>query len=263
MRIEIKFKPEGEGAILPFNYNYDVYSQLMSKISLSSPELAEVIQSNPLDYFTFSRIMVRSRKLLPDRGIQILSDDVCLYVSSFSPDVIKAIAEGFMENPLMLIEDLKLYVSKIKVLKEPKIRDGMLLSTLSPIIVRTIKLENNRMKIWDLYPTDPQYQEKLRKVMLMRYSELMGEMPSEKDFMISVIKHKPVRIKVKDAYYRGSLIVFRYYGSLEIAEFGYANGFGDKTRFGFGMVKVIDEESKPEGQEALQGTTPETPGLFR
>ncbi|NJF24058.1 hypothetical protein E3E33_10780, partial [Thermococcus sp. GR5] len=82
-------------------------------------------------------------------------------------------------------------------------------------------------------------------------SAIMGSMPEDRDFSIDVIKFKPVRILVKDTYYRGSLMIFRYRGSLmifryrgslEIARFGYENGFGEKTRYGFGMVKVIDEE---------------------
>ncbi len=82
----------------------------------------------------------------------------------------------------------------------------------------------------------------------MRYSAIMGTMPEERDFTIDVIKFKPVRILVRDTYYRGSLMIFRYRGSLEIARFGYENGFGEKTRYGFGMVKVIDEEPRREGQ---------------
>ncbi|MCD6558625.1 MAG: CRISPR-associated endoribonuclease Cas6 [Palaeococcus sp.] len=252
MRVEIKFKPENKGAILPFNYNYDVYSELINKIGISSPDVAEMTKTTPSDYFTFSRIMVRSRKLIPEKGIKILSDDVCLYVSSFMPDVIRAIVEGFMDNPVMTIEDVRLFVEKVKVLKEPEFKEGSLLSTLSPIVVRTIKLEEDRMKIWDLYPTDSLFHEKLRKIMLMRYSELVGEMPRDKEFTLEVIKHKPVRIKVRDVFYRGSLMVFRYYGSEEILKFGYENGFGDKTRFGFGMVKVIDEGGKQTSQEQVQ-----------
>jgi len=252
MRIEIKFRPENKGTILPFNYNYDVYSQLINKIELASPEIAEITKVTPSDYFTFSRIMVRSRELIPDKGIRILSDDVCLYVSSFMPEVIKSIVEGFMDNPILTIEDIRFFVEKIKVLKEPEFKEGVLLSTLSPIVVRTIKLEDNKMKIWDLYPNDKMFYEKLRKIMLMRYSELVGEMPEDREFTIEVIKHKPVRIRVRDVYYRGSLMVFRYYGSKDIAKFGYENGFGDKTRFGFGMVKVIDEGDKPLSPEQVQ-----------
>ncbi|WP_457753510.1 CRISPR-associated endoribonuclease Cas6 [Thermococcus sp.] len=249
MRIEIRLKPRDEGTILPFNYNYDVYTQIIQKVAINSPELARLLETTHKDYFTFSRIMVRKRELIPDKGIKILSDEVCLYISSSVVDVIKSIVEGFIENPVLQIENSTFIMDGVKVLREPKIKDGTLFSTLSPIIVRTVKLEGNRMKIWDLYPSEETFHDKLRKIMLMRFSEIEERMPEDKDFRIDVIKYKPVRIKVKDTYFRGSLMVFRYYGSKEIAKFAYETGFGEKTKYGFGMVKVIDEEEAQRSRE--------------
>lgn len=242
LRIEIKFRPVKEDTVLPFNYNYEVYEQLLEKMFLISPELAHNVEVSHIDYFTFSRIMVRKRELLPDRGIRVLSGEVSLYISSSSSDVIKAIVEGFMDSPLLKIEDASFVAEDIKVLREPRLRDGVLFSTLSPVMVRSLKLDGGRMKVWDLYPNENSFFDRLRKVMLMRYSALNGSMPEDRDFSIDVIKFKPVRILVRDTYYRGSLMVFRYHGSMDIARFGYENGFGEKTRYGFGMVKVIDEE---------------------
>ena len=249
MRVEIKFRPAEEGTILPFNYNYDVYTQLIEKISLVSPEIAKEAEVSHVDYFTFSRIMVRKRELIPDKGIRVLSDDVSLYISSSSKELIKAVVEGFIDSPVLRIGNAAFIADNIKILKEPKIFRTSLFSTLSPIMVRTVKLSGNRMKIWDLYPNEDAFFDKLRKVMLMRYSAIMGSMPEERSFSIDVIKFKPVRILVKDTYYRGSLMIFRYTGSEEIARFGYENGFGEKTRYGFGMVKVIDEGQEREARE--------------
>jgi CRISPR-associated endoribonuclease Cas6 len=249
MRVEIKFRPAEEGTILPFNYNYDIYAQLIEKMAIVSPEIAKEAETSHVDYFTFSRMMVRKRELIPDRGIRVLSDDVSLYVSSSSSELIKAVVEGFIDSPVLQIGEGKFIAEDVKILKEPKITRSALFSTLSPIMVRTVKLSGNKMKIWDLYPNEDAFFDKLRKVMLMRYSAIMGTMPEEKDFSIEVIKFKPVRILVRDTYYRGSLMIFRYAGSEEIARFGYENGFGEKTRYGFGMVKVIDEEQEREAQE--------------
>ncbi|ACS33909.1 CRISPR-associated endoribonuclease Cas6 [Thermococcus gammatolerans] len=241
MRIEIRLRPVGDDPILPFNYNYEVYRQIVEKISLISPRLAQEVEVSHVDHFTFSRILVRKRELIPESGIRILSETVSLYVSSHSPEVIGAIVEGFMASPSIRIGETDFVAEDVKPLKEPRIKDGTLFSTLSPIIVRTVKISNNRMKIWDLYPNEPTFFDKLRKVMLLRYSELYGSTPEDSAFKIEVIKFKPVRILVADTYYRGSLMIFRYWGSREIAKFGYDLGFGEKTKYGFGMVKVIDE----------------------
>ncbi|WP_297065809.1 CRISPR-associated endoribonuclease Cas6 [Thermococcus sp.] len=248
MRIEIKLRPAEEDTVLPFNYNYEVYTQILEKIYLVSPELAHEVETSHADYFTFSRIMVRRRELLPEAGIRVLSDDVSLYVSSHSGELIKAIAEGFLDDPLLKIGNAAFIADNVKVLKEPEIKNEVLFSTLSPIMVRTVKFVNGRMKIWDLYPSDEMFFDKLRKVMLMRYSAIYGHMPEDKEFKLEVLKFKPVRILVRDTYFRSSLMVFRYTGSVELARFGYETGFGEKTRYGFGMVKVIDSEPRREGQ---------------
>ena len=248
MRVEIKFRPAEEGTILPFNYNYDVYTQLLQKMAVVSPDVAREVEVSHVDRFTFSRIMVRKRELVPDRGIRVLSDDVSLYVSSSSNEIIRAVVEGFIDSPVLRIREAAFIADDVKVLREPDLGGKVLFSTLSPVIVRTVKLSGDRMKIWDLYPDEEAFFDKLRKVMLMRYSAIMGTMPEEKDFSMDVVKFKPVRILVKDTYYRGSLMIFRYTGSREIARFGYENGFGEKTRYGFGMVKIIDEEQEREAR---------------
>ncbi len=240
MRVEIKFRPSEEGTILPFNYNYDVYAQILEKIAMVSPDIAHEAEVSHADYFTFSRIMVRKRELVPDRGgIRVLSDDVSLYVSSSSGELIKAVVEGgFIESPVLQLGEAAFIADDVKILREPRIKDGgALFSTLSPVVVRTVKLSGDRMKIWDLYPNEETFFDKLRKVMLMRYSAITGSMPEEKDFSIEVVKFKPVRILVRDTYYRGSLMIFRYHGSKEIARFGYDNGFGRRRAMASGWSK--------------------------
>lgn len=247
MRIEIKLRPVGENPILPFNYNYEVYRQIVEKVALVDPEIARKIEVGHVDLMTFSRILVRKRELLPEEGIRILSDTVSLYVSSYSPEIIKAMVEGFMINPAMKIGLTDFVAEDVKPLREPNIKSTVMFSTLSPIVVRTVKFSEGRMKIWDLYPDEPTFFDKFRKVMLLRYTELYGTTPEDSSFSIEVIKFKPVRLLVAETYYRGSLMVFRYSGSREIAKFGYDLGFGEKTKYGFGMVKVIDEKESKRG----------------
>jgi len=246
MRVEIKLRPSEEGTILPFNYNYEVYTQILEKAALFYPDIAVEAEESHVDMFTFSRILVRNRELIPDKGIKVLSDEVSLYISSYSPDFIKAVVEGFMESPALRLGDATFIAEDARVLKEPRINGEVLFSTLSPILVRSVKLVDGRMKVWDLYPNDEAFFDKLRKVMLMRYLNLHGVSPQDKDFEIKVLKFKPVRILVRDTYLRGSLMVFRYTGSKELARLGYDIGFGEKTRYGFGMVKVIDSEPRRE-----------------
>ncbi|MFA4640402.1 CRISPR-associated endoribonuclease Cas6 [Pyrococcus kukulkanii] len=239
MRIEIKLLPLKDNAILPFNYNYEVYTQIVEKVSSIEPGLTKML-SSPHGYWTFSRIIVRKRRVLPEKGIEILSDDVSLYVSSYNEEIIRAIAEAVEKSPEFKIGDVTFLVGDIKAIRVKDIGRENMFSTLSPIVVRTVKFENGKLRHWDLYPHDDLFMDRLRKVMFLRYNEIMGHLPEDKEFKIEVLKFKPTRLMVGDSYIRGSLMVFRYIGSEEIARFGYENGFGEKTRFGFGMVKLID-----------------------
>ncbi len=249
MRVEIKLRPIGEKPVLPFNYNYEVYRQILDKISLIDDELARKIDGSHVGYFTFSRIMVRNRRLLPEVGIQILSDTVYLYISSSFTDVMGAVIEGFMISPGLKLGATAFNADEVKPLKEPTPGRRALFSTLSPIIVRTVKVSQGRMHIWDLYPSDEAFSDKLRKVMLLRYKEMVGETPADLSFDVNVIKFKPVRILMKNSYYRGSLMIFEYNGSKELAAFGYENGFGEKTKYGFGMVKILEPKREEDRQE--------------
>nr|3QJP_A Chain A, An RAMP protein binding different RNA substrates [Pyrococcus horikoshii] len=239
MRIEVKLLPLKDNPILPFNYNYEVYSQILEKVNSIEPTIAKLL-SSPHGFWTFSRIIVRKRKILPDKGIEILSDDVSLYISSSNEDIIRAIAEAVEKSPEFKIGELSFLVGDIKAIKVKELGKENVFSTLSPIVVRTVKFEGNKLRHWDLYPHDELFMDRLRKVMILRYSEVMGETPKDRDFTIEVLKFKPTRLMVGSSYIRGSLMVFRYAGSEEIARFGYENGFGEKTGLGFGMVKLIE-----------------------
>ncbi|NPA47280.1 MAG: CRISPR-associated endoribonuclease Cas6 [Thermococci archaeon] len=252
MRVEIKLRPLGERPVLPFNYNYEVYRQILEKIAIIDEDLARKIDSSHVGLFTFSRIMVRNRRLLPETGIQILSDTVSLYVSSSFTDVMGAVIEGFMISPGLKLGGTPFNADEVKPLKEPTPGRRVLFSTLSPIMVRSVRVSEGRMHIWDLYPSDDAFQDKLRKVMLLRYKEITGEALSDASFEINVVKFKPVRILMKNSYYRGSLMIFEYRGSRELAMFGYENGFGEKTQYGFGMVKILESKRGP-GESAEKG----------
>ncbi len=254
MRVEIKLRPTGEKPVLPFNYNYDVYRQILEKIALIDEDLAKKIENSHVGLFTFSRIMVRNRRLLPEVGIEILSDTVSLYVSSSFADVVGAVIEGFMISPSLKLGRTSFNADEVKPLKEPAPGRKVLFSTLSPIIVRSVRVSEGKMHIWDLYPSDDAFQDKLRKVMLLRYKEITGETLQDASFDINVVKFKPVRILMKDSYYRGSLMIFEYSGSKELAIFGYENGFGEKTKYGFGMVKILEPKRTQEGKGASSGT---------
>ncbi|AAL80517.1 CRISPR-associated endoribonuclease Cas6 [Pyrococcus furiosus DSM 3638] len=241
MRIEIKLLPLQDNPVIPFNYNYELYSQIVEKAGAIEPRIVKLLES-PHGYWTFSRIIIRKREIIPEKGIKILSDDISLYISSSNKEIIKGIVEGIEKSPEFKIGDVGFLVADIKALKSKEIKNVNIFSTLSPIVVRTVKFEGDKLKHWDLYPHDELFLDRLRKVMLLRYHEVMGDLPEDKDFRIELIKFKPTRLIVKDSYIRGSLMVFRYYGSKEIAKFGYENGFGEKTNLGFGMVKIIEEQ---------------------
>jgi len=247
LRIEIKFKPRNS-KLLPFNYNHYLYSAILERITIVDPELLPIVEAESFSALTFSRLLVRDRKVLPDKGI-VLGSTVSLYVSSSWPEIVRTIAKGFRKKPEVKVGDAVLRCNGVKFFREPKFGDSLLFSTLSPVVVRTYMGENSRIRVWDLYPDDLDFTVKLKRIMLRRYLHLFGHLPEERDFSIDVLRFKPVRTLVGNVYYRGSLIVFRFKGSKDIAKFGYENGFGNFTKLGFGMVKVVSGEQKDDSPE--------------
>ncbi len=207
---------------------------------------ASLHQSDDYKFFTFSELQIMKRKPLKD---YLISEDgkIGLYISSPNTEFIKNLVEGFLTNPQIKILNKKAWIEKITLLKKPKIKKRMKFKTLSPIITRTLKEENGKLKQWDLNPADLKFYENLQKNLINKYIAFHGEYKGDEYVKITPeqesIKRKRIKIPKEGAetYHRAYHMRFEIEADPRLIEFAYDSGIGEKNSMGFGMVTKYDK----------------------
>ena len=165
-------------------------------------------------------------------------DGCSFLVSSPLREIVTCFVEGILEKPEVRIGRVRFDVETVEVLKMPEFNGNVTFSTVSPIIVRTAREENGRLRIIDLYPTDVKFYENLKSNLIKKYKCLHNEEKDEISFS-APFSTKFMRIQIKDTYHRASLMKFEVEGDSELLKLGYEAGFGEKNSMGFGMVRVV------------------------
>lgn len=236
--IRVKISLKGRGQI-PFNYNLALAGAVYGPIKRVDTELASRIHSSSnYKFFTFSLLQIPERKVSP-RGIYVVDGGYFL-VSSPVTEIVTCFVEGILENPEVRIGRVHFDVETVEVLKRPEFNGKATFSTVSPIIVRTAKEEDGRLRIVDLYPTDAKFYENLKSNLVRKYKDLHNEERDDIRFS-RPFSTKFMRIQIRDTYHRASLMKFEVEGDSELLRLGYEAGFGEKNSMGFGMVKVIGD----------------------
>ncbi len=247
MRVKISLKGKG---FIPFNYNLALAGAVYGPIKRVDTDLAcKIHSSTEYKYFTFSLLQVPDRKISPD-GIYVV--DGCYFlVSSPVKEIIHSFVEGILENPEVRIGRVTFEVEGVEILKSPVFDGGCVFSTVSPVIVRSVKEENGRLKIVDLYPTETRFYENLKKNLVKKYKTLYHEERDVIEFS-KPFSTKMMRIQIKETFHRASLMVFEVKGDRELLRLGYEAGFGEKNSMGFGMVKIAEKRKwrNPHGDNS-------------
>lgn len=238
--MRVKTSLTGRG-LIPFNYNLALAGAVYGAVKRVNTELASQIHSSTeCKHFTFSLLQVPERKISPE-GIYV--EDGCYFlVSSPVREVIQSFVEGILESPVR-IGGVHFEVESVEVLGSPEFDGGCVFSTLSPIIVRTVKEENGKKRIVDLYPTDAKFYENLKGNLVRKYTRFYGEEKKNISFSMP-FSTKFMRIQIKETFHRASLMRFEVKGDRELLRLGYEAGFGEKNSMGFGMVKVTKNYEK-------------------
>ncbi len=229
--------------ILPINYNYYIASMIYRRIESVNPDLSFLLHKpNTIKFFTFSKLMARKREPFGDQ-IRI---EGRAYFDFTSPkkDIVISLVEGMLQEPNVKIANANFVLEEVKVLREKEICGKEIFSTLSPISVTTVKVEDGYRKIVDLYPNEPKFYENIRRNLTKKYRLLYGKEPDDTNLEIKVRRAKAKRIKIKDTFHRCVEMVFEASGSKELLTIGYQAGFGERNSMGFGMVKVANGGSR-------------------
>jgi len=200
--------------------------------------------SKSFKFFTFSQIYIPKRRIVKD-GIIAKDGVISFYISSPNDFLIKSLVDGFLEDLEISFQNQKLTIQKIEALKTPEFSSKSEFKTLAPIIVRTKKEIDGELKIWDLAPSD-KFFKSLENNLIKKYIKFNNLTKTDKKINIysdmNFVKRKRISINKDNAttHHRAYMMDLILEGDLDLIEFAYDVGIGEKNSMGFGMVKLLE-----------------------
>ena len=242
MRLEIILKGKKNFKV-PFNYNHILSAIIYNKIS-DLNFANELHSSKSFKFFTFSQIYIPKRRIVKD-GIIAKDGVISFYISSPNDFLIKSLVDGFLEDLEISFQNQKLTIQKIESLKTPEFSSKSEFKTLAPIIVRTKKEIDGELKIWDLAPSD-KFFKSLENNLIKKYIKFNNLTKTDKKINIysdmNFVKRKRISINKGNAttHHRAYMMDLILEGDLDLIEFAYDVGIGEKNSMGFGMIKLLE-----------------------
>lgn len=241
MRLEIILKGKNNFKV-PFNYNHILSAIIYNKIA-DLNFANELHSSKSFKFFTFSQIYIPKRRIVKD-GIIAKDGVISFYISSPNDFLIKSLVDGFLEDLEISFQNQKLTIQKIEALKTPEFSSKSEFKTLAPIIVRTKKEIDGELKIWDLAPSD-KFFKSLENNLIKKYIKFNNLTKTDKKINIysdmNFVKRKRISINKGNATtHHRAMMDLILEGDLDLIEFAYDVGIGEKNSMGFGMIKLLE-----------------------
>jgi len=242
MRLKINIKAKNNFKV-PFDYNYILSSIIYNKIQ--DLDLAhELHNSNTFKFFNFSLLNIPNRKIVKD-GIIAKNGKINFYISSPNDLLIKNLVNGFVDDLEIKLKNEKLTVTKIEALKTPEFSEKSEFITLSPIIIRDTQKNDGKLKRIDLAPSD-KFFKGVESNLIKKYckfNELEDTCKEIKAYSeMASVKRKRITIPKgsNTTYHRAYMMDIILEGDLDLINFTYDVGLGEKNSMGFGMIKYIE-----------------------
>jgi CRISPR-associated endoribonuclease Cas6 len=235
---------------LYYDYQYGLASMLYSKLASSNIELANKTHSKQgFKFYTFSNLILEDR--IPEKnGLNFRKAH--FFISSPDPEFIKSFTEGLLIEPEFFIGNnenrVNFVIERIEVLPSIHFSDTCTFRTISPIYLKTLRKQDDKLIEFDLYPKDSKFYENLHKNLVARYKEFYGS-KVDKDFfeVMNVSSFKPKRVKIENNYRRCSLMNLYLSSNPKLLQFAYDAGLGEKNAMGFGCIDVLEVKPKKVG----------------
>ncbi len=242
MRLKINLKSKKNFKV-PFNYNHILSSIIYNKII--DLDLANKLhESNSFKFFNFSQLNIPNRQIVKD-GIISKNGKISFYLSSPNDSIIKNLVNGFVDDLEIKFKNEKLLVEKIEALKTPDFSKISEFKTLSPIIIRDTKQIDGQEKRIDLPPND-KFFKGIKNNLIKKYCIFNDINNTDKQINVfsemANVKRKRITIPKgpNTTYHRAYMMDLILEGDLDLIEFAYDVGVGEKNSMGFGMLKYIE-----------------------
>lgn len=241
MRLKINLKGK-KNLKIPFSYNHILSSIIYNKI-IDLDLAHELHASNSFKFFNFSQLNIPNRKIEND-GIISRNGKINLFISSPNELLIKSLVSGFVDDLEIKFKNEKLTVEKIEALKTPDFSEKSEFKTISPINIRDVNSENKRI---DLAPSDKFFKgiesNLIKKYCRFHDLESTGKKIKAYSEMANV-KRKRITIPKGPGttYHRAYMMDIILEGDIDLIEFAYDVGLGEKNSMGFGMIEYVEKQ---------------------
>ena len=198
--------------------------------------------SNTFKFFNFSQINVSKRKIVKD-GIIAKNGKINFYLSSPNDLLIKNLVNGFVDDLEIKFKNEKLHVEKIEALKTPDFKEKSEFKTISPINVRDTRKIDGKLKRVDLAPSD-KFFKAIETNLVKKYCIFNNIESTDKRINVysemANVKRKRITIPKgpNTTYHRAYMMDLILEGNVDLIEFAYDVGLGEKNSMGFGMIKL-------------------------
>lgn len=262
MRFKIDLICTGKRRFLPVNYQYYISSWIYKRIGEADQEFAQFLHSEGygegnrrFKFFNFGPLNMKPYRPHWERGVfELQGNGVSLEISFFLPEIAQPFIRGlFLNNEVFIgnrINGVLLKAEQVQVLPDPEFKKTMMYQLYSPgCISRPARKEEAYAQY--LSPDDPEYIPRLIENVKTKFQAAMNVpamagQASEKeiDLTIAIISEQPksklVTVKAlsdKETKIRGWLFECVVTAPVEVQQFIYDVGLGEKGSLGFGMVE--------------------------
>lgn len=224
-----------------YDYQYGLASMLYARLAKANISLANQTHNHQgFKFYTFSNLIIED--WIPNnQGLNF--NRAHFFITSPNPDFIRSFTEGLLLEPEFFLGKNKkanFIIESIEMQPKHEFSDTCTFRTLSPIYVKTVMENVEKLVEIDLYPKDAKFYENLQTNLASRYEEYSGHVIEQDFFKIIDIKDfKPKRVSIDTSFRRCSLLTMEVQGNPKLLEFAYDAGLGEKNAMGFGCLEIV------------------------
>lgn len=254
-------------SFLSANYFYPLSAAVYQVLRFSSPQFSEFLHDigfnlNGKKYKLFSFALRFEKMKFVNGEIQLLNPDSYLYITSPLIDTfIQDFVAGTFEKQKIEVaasgRKAVFKIRQIESLPEIEIKNEMHLKLLSPIVLSTKKIYNEKLKPYYFrYNDNLEEMNRIFNNNLKNKYELVNNKSSIGkevrfewdnnyiDKMALMKKRLTKKQTIKSGTSEqteiiGNLIPFKVNGDVDLIRTGYETGFGEKNSLGFGLAELI------------------------
>ncbi|ELR72971.1 CRISPR repeat RNA endoribonuclease Cas6 [Fulvivirga imtechensis AK7] len=262
MRFKIISSISDKNRFLPVNYQYHISSWIYRRIGEADQQLAEFLHSQGygegnrrFKFFNFGHINLKPYRPHWDRGVfELLGQEVGITVSFFLPEIAESFVRGlFMNNEVFIgdrINGVRLRVKEMQVLPLPEFKETMSYRLISSCCVTRPPQEGETYGQY-LGPEDKEFIPRLVDNLKTKFEaarnvpSYAGDFSDNTNIDIQILSKEPKSklVKVKELTkaatdIRGWVFDCKITAPVEVHEFIWSVGLGEKGSMGFGMVEL-------------------------